>query len=59
MKIAQNKAFGRSQSFVVAYLLAADKYSRPLARRLIGVGQPVIGTQTGFSALLPTQLACI
>ena len=49
----------RSVTRRVAYLLAADKYSRPLASRLIGVGQPVIGTHNGFSALLPTQWACI
>jgi len=45
--------------FSVAYLLVADKYSRPLASRLIGVGQPVIGTQNAFAALHPTQLADI
>jgi hypothetical protein len=44
---------------VVAYLLAADKYSRPFASRLIGVGQPVIGTQNVFAALHPIQLADI
>src|SRR5215831_8057582 len=32
------------------YLLAADKYSRPLASRLIGIEQPVI---LGFQALIP------
>jgi hypothetical protein len=42
-----------------AYLLAADKYSRPLASRLIGVNQPVIRTRNGFSTLHPTQLVCI
>ena len=43
----------------VAYLLAADKYSRPLASRLIGVNQSVIRTRNGFSTLHPTQLVCI
>ena len=43
----------------VAYLLAADKYSRSLASRLMGVNQPVIRTRNGFSTLHPTQLVCI
>jgi hypothetical protein len=44
---------------LVAYLLAADTYSRSLASRLIGVNQPVIRTRNGFSTLHPTQLVCI
>jgi hypothetical protein len=43
----------------VAYLLAADKYSRSLANCLIGVDQPVIGTQNGFLVPHPTQGASI
>ena len=39
----------------VAYLLAADKYSGPLASRLIGVNQPVIRTRNAFSTLRLTQ----
>src|SRR5438876_9174991 len=46
------------QDHRVAYLLAADKYSRSLASRLLGVNQPVIRTRTGFSTLHPTQLVC-
>ena len=48
-----------SSRYRVAYLLAADKYSRSLASRLIGVNQPVIRTQNRFSTLHPTQLVCI
>ena len=43
----------------VAYPRLADKYSRPLASRLIGVNQPIIRTRNGFSTLHPTQLVCI
>src|SRR5215510_14385678 len=57
-QVAHAEAFADATR-VVAYLLVADKYSRPLASRLIGVGQPVIGTQNAFAALHPTQLADI
>ena len=43
----------------VAYLLAADKYSGPLASRLSGVTQPVIHTRNAFSTLRLTQLVCL
>jgi len=43
----------------VAYLLAADKYSGPLASRLRGVNQPVISTRNAFSSLRSPLLAGI
>jgi hypothetical protein len=43
----------------VAYLLAADKYSGPLASWLIDTNQPVIRTRNAFSTLRLTQLVCI
>ena len=43
----------------VTYLLAADKYCRPLASHLRGVNQPAIHTHNRFSASRPTSLACI
>jgi hypothetical protein len=44
---------------LVAYLLAADKYSGPLASWLIDINQPVIRTRNAFSILRLTQLVCI
>jgi hypothetical protein len=44
---------------LVAYLLAADKYSGPLASWLIDTNQPVIRTRNAFSTLRLTQLVCI
>jgi hypothetical protein len=43
----------------VAYLLAADKYSGPLASRLIGINQPVIRTRNAFSTLCLTWFVCV
>jgi hypothetical protein len=42
----------------VAYLLAADKYSGPLASRLSGINQPVIRTRNAFSTLYLTWFVC-
>jgi hypothetical protein len=60
-----NQAMGDDGIFLtdalyrVVYLGPADKYFGPLASRLTGVNQPVIGTQNRFSAPHLTQLACI
>jgi hypothetical protein len=48
-----------SRIHLVAYLLAADKYSGPLASWLIDTNQPVIRTRNAFSILRLTQLVCI
>jgi hypothetical protein len=53
------EAVGCSARPWVAYLLAADKYSGPLASRLSGVTQPVIRTRNAFSTLRLTQLVCL
>ena len=43
----------------VAYLLAADKYSGPLASWLIDTNQPVIRPRNAFSTPRLTPLVCI
>jgi hypothetical protein len=43
----------------VAYLVAADNVSGPLASRLSSINQPVLRTRNAFSTLLPSLLADI